>query len=183
SNTNEAGIIKVSLAGASLAGSGPLIEVLFNGLGQAVLSVQEAHVNEALVSVSIASDLKAFDADGDGLIDADETALFFTNPNLADTDGDRMQDGDEIRAGTQPFDRESVFTITRCIVVSENGCPLISWSSVPGIRYQLEAKDSLISPTWLPVGPVVEAINETLSVQDLTALPSTPRFYRVRLAD
>ncbi|MFA7052402.1 MAG: S8 family serine peptidase [Kiritimatiellia bacterium] len=184
SNTNEAGIIKVSLAGASpLAGSGPLIEVLFNGLGQAVLSVQEAHVNEALVSVSIASDLKAFDADGDGLIDADETALFFTNPNLADTDGDRMQDGDEIQAGTQPLDRESVFTITRCIVVSENGCPLISWSSVPGMRYQLEAKDSLISPTWLPVGPVVEAISETLSVQDLTALTSTPRFYRVRLAD
>jgi len=68
-------------------------------------------------------------------------------------------------------------------VVSENGCPLISWSSVPGMRYQLEAKDSLISPTWLPVGPVVEAISETLSVQDLTALTSTPRFYRVRLAD
>ncbi len=184
SNTNETGIIKVSLAGATpLAGSGPLIEVRFKGLGLAVLSVQEAHVNEALVSVSVASDLTAFDSDGDGLIDADETALFFTNPNLADTDGDRMQDGDEIRAGTRPFDRESVFRITHCIVVSENGCPLISWSSVPGMHYQLEAKDSLISPIWLPVGSVVQAIGETFSVHDETVSPSTPRFYRVRLVD
>ena len=45
----------------------------------------------------------AVDSDGDGLLDADETA-FGTDAGIADSDGDGWLDGDEVRVGTNPLD-------------------------------------------------------------------------------
>jgi hypothetical protein len=42
------------------------------------------------------------DLDDDGLIDADETTLYGTDPNSDDTDGDGVGDGDEITYGYDP---------------------------------------------------------------------------------
>ncbi|MCZ7557674.1 MAG: DUF6089 family protein [Bacteroidia bacterium] len=36
------------------------------------------------------------DTDGDGLLDADETSIYNTDPNNPDTDGDGLRDGDEV---------------------------------------------------------------------------------------
>jgi hypothetical protein len=41
------------------------------------------------------------DTDGDGLDDGDEVAIG-TDPNNADTDGDGLDDGDEVAIGTDP---------------------------------------------------------------------------------
>lgn len=43
------------------------------------------------------------DSDGDGLKDADETALYGTNPLLADSDGDSLPDGWEVAHGLNPI--------------------------------------------------------------------------------
>jgi hypothetical protein len=43
------------------------------------------------------------DTDGDGLLDADETA-FGTDPGIGDSDGDGWLDGDEVSIGTDPLD-------------------------------------------------------------------------------
>lgn len=43
------------------------------------------------------------DTDGDGLSDADETALYGTNPSNPDTDGDGMSDGFEVLNGFNPL--------------------------------------------------------------------------------
>jgi len=45
----------------------------------------------------------AVDSDGDGLLDADETA-FGTDAGIADSDGDGWLDGDEVSVGTNPLD-------------------------------------------------------------------------------
>jgi uncharacterized protein YkwD len=44
------------------------------------------------------------DRDGDGLTDADETNAFGTNPDLFDTDGGGVGDGQEVTNGTNPLD-------------------------------------------------------------------------------
>jgi hypothetical protein len=53
------------------------------------------------------------DTDGDGLSDAQETALG-TNPNSADTDNDGFSDGNEVTAGTDPNDANSHPTSPGC---------------------------------------------------------------------
>lgn len=42
------------------------------------------------------------DTDGDGLNDLDELKIYFTNPRAADTDGDGYADGNEIKSGYNP---------------------------------------------------------------------------------
>lgn len=42
------------------------------------------------------------DTDNDGLFDSDETQVYGTNPNKADTDGDGRDDGQEIFDNTDP---------------------------------------------------------------------------------
>ncbi len=45
------------------------------------------------------------DRDGDGLYDIDETSVYGTNPDVADTDGDGVDDGEEVYLGTDPRSR------------------------------------------------------------------------------
>jgi hypothetical protein len=44
------------------------------------------------------------DRDNDGLFDDDETDVYFTNPDVPDTDGDGPDDGQEVFDGTDPND-------------------------------------------------------------------------------
>jgi hypothetical protein len=44
------------------------------------------------------------DSDNDGLFDDDETNVYGTNPDVADTDGDGPDDGQEVFDGTDPND-------------------------------------------------------------------------------
>jgi hypothetical protein len=44
------------------------------------------------------------DRDGDGLLDVDETDVYGTDPDVFDTDGDGVGDGEEVFFGTDPLD-------------------------------------------------------------------------------
>lgn len=59
------------------------------------------------------------DSDGDGLPDAREYFVTHTDPNLADTDGDGMNDGDEVALGTDPTAANAAAMVT--IRFPENG--------------------------------------------------------------
>jgi len=108
------------------------------------------------------------DADGDGLSDAEETALG-TEPRNGDSDGDGIPDGWEVsygsnpklidssvdldgdgltglgeyRAGTNPLSAESRLSLQTRVEANRLG---VSWSSVPGKRYQLQWRETLAQP-------------------------------------
>ena len=54
------------------------------------------------------------DTDGDGLNDGNEVNIYKTNPALADTDGDGTPDGIEIQTGTNPLDPNS-YDLTKAV--------------------------------------------------------------------
>ena len=58
--------------------------------------------------IDFGTDFQVADTDGDGIEDGEEVVAgadgFITNPVLADTDGDGISDGDEVAAGTDPTD-------------------------------------------------------------------------------
>jgi hypothetical protein len=55
----------------------------------------------------------------------------------------------------------------------------LSLSSLAGLNYQLEYKDTLAQPNWVPIFPVVPGTGTLILMQDTNALPAASRFYRV----
>ncbi len=56
---------------------------------------------------SIGTDPNIPDTDGDGLTDGEEVQVWHTNPLNRDTDGDSLIDGQEIKIGTDPLNRDT----------------------------------------------------------------------------
>lgn len=70
----------------------------------AVVSGVALDTATCLVSPSVRPPAPVADADGDGLLDADESSVFHTDPTNPDTDGDGLSDGEEVFAyGTDPL--------------------------------------------------------------------------------
>lgn len=116
------------------------------------------------------------DADGDGLLNTNETALG-TNPRNRDSDGDGMDDSNELVAGTSPTNSASVLDIQLSLSGSANE---LSWYGVSGRYYQLEYTDDL-GTSWLPKGTVVSGANSAVLKLDVGA--GAKRFYRIRVSD
>ena len=69
------------------------------------VSAQPAIVPEA------AADSAQVDSDADGILDADETAIYGTDPGSADSDLDGVADGAELAAGTNPLVADSAAAV------------------------------------------------------------------------
>ena len=121
----------------------------------------------------------AADSDGDMLGDFDEIDLFRTDPTRGDTDGDRMSDGREILAGTDPLDGNSLLRITECRVRTNSLSTVIHWHGIAGRRYAVQASTNLQQPAWTRIGEVVGS-GGTHSFT--SSVPPGPVFYRVTTA-
>ena len=117
------------------------------------------------------------DNDGDGISDTDEAAVYGTNPLRADSDGDGLSDYYELfHTLTDPLNAASAFRITAMALVA--GQLELTFESVPGLDYQLEASSDLAG--WEPVGPAFVATEKSTSYRDpLPFSATTPRFLRV----
>ena len=97
------------LAAAGLAVFAVLIVILWsvqlkNNIYGPLNSNTAVSTEQAQIDSQTASDLalKNKDTDGDGLSDYDELNIYHTSPYLADSDSDGINDGSEVKNGTDP---------------------------------------------------------------------------------
>lgn len=125
---------------------------------------------------------EAVDSDGDGMDDAWEIAHFDTlaaNPG-EDPDGDGMTNLQEFLAGTNPRDGSSLLAL-RAFQSLTTGAVHLVWPSAPGVRYQVEARETLEGSPWTALGAAASHPGATATLIDANP-PATTRFYRVRVA-
>jgi len=97
-----------------------------------------------------------------------------------DQDGDGMANGSEETAGTNPLNGSSVFRVTEITWVSPSSAQL-TWSSVPGIQYEVRATTDLSVPFANISGatPIPATGNSTTYLDNSAA--ESRRFYSVRV--
>ena len=64
------------------------------------------------ITTTVFSDPLVADVDGDGLVDGEECALYATDPTEGDTDGDGVADGNEVAIGTDPLEDDKLVRLT-----------------------------------------------------------------------
>lgn len=85
------------------------------------------------------------DADIDRLTDYAEGVTHGSNPNLADTDRDGTDDGDELFVGTDLLDPSSFFGVTL-------SGDTLSWPYKTDRQYEVEGRTNLVDGGWFWIG-------------------------------
>lgn len=118
------------------------------------------------------------DADGDGLVTAQEIALGL-NPANADSDGDGARDGEEVTAGTDPLNPASRFAIA-AVTMASGGAVDVTMATVVGRTYTLQSSTALNA--WENVAGAVAVAGTGAPLVLRDAAPGTGRiFYRVSI--
>jgi autotransporter-associated beta strand protein len=119
----------------------------------------------------------AEDGDNDGLNDAEETGVYGTNPGLFDTDGDGVGDGDEVVAGSNPLDADSIgYRITQ--EQKAGGSVVIRWASTTNRMYDVLSTTILFGPQiWTPVSTIPSGGATTGYTN---ASPGAAEFYQIK---
>ena len=128
------------------------------------------------------------DSDGDGLSNQEELTGNdnvltsanpvgkMTDPDIADSDGDGMNDGNEAIAGTDPTSANSVFRVSE---IERDGAGVhLSWPSISGRVYHLQ-RSGAMSSGWVDIGGEITASSAMATGLDPSPAPEQP-FYRVR---
>jgi hypothetical protein len=101
------------------------------------------------------------------------SGVLLLDPSV-DSDGDGMSNGDEAIAGMNPLDANSSLRI-----LSFSTGNVLTWSSVSGRTYQVQATANLLT-NFTPLSGIVTSLAPTATYLDLSAT-NAQQFYRVRV--
>lgn len=150
--------------------------VLFDGIVTGTTKTQTGGYDQTLYA-KVASVNNAGIESATSTTSASGTILL--NPQ-GDKDGDGVSNADEDAAGTNPLDSADVFRI-RSIASATPGAVDITWSSVPGKKYQVEASADLAAGFTPLSGVLTAATGETTKTYHDTAASGARKFYRVKI--
>ena len=108
------------------------------------------------------------------------SSIALLNP-ADDEDNDGMSNDEENRAGTDPFDANSVLRILNTTINPQNQFTF-SWSSVVGITYGIESSIDLSNPAWVTEAENIEASSNLTSWSDpapINPISILKKFYRI----
>lgn len=108
------------------------------------------------------------------------TSVILLDP-AADQDGDGWANSQEQIAGTNPLDAASALRVTG--ITKSPGQVVISFQSVPGRYYHLEASTTLAPNSWGPVAGNLLATGAVSSFTDTTMGSLPKRFYRIKASE
>ncbi len=123
--------------------------------------------------------LVPLDSDGDSLFDVHELRDHFTDRDNADTDGDGLEDGSEIKYTlTSATDDASVLQFSRVTQASGENFS-ITWDSVEGVVYELAYREEFSAESWSTLATVTGVVGNATTVVDTLPAGTPRRFYRV----
>ena len=92
-----------------------------------------------------------------------------------DSDGDGVPDWQELIAGTDSHDSNSVLRITGLA----DGNQRVNWDSIPGVNYQVLGTTNFAQPLFI-ISPVIQASGSNATYLDSAPDP-TNKFYRIQV--
>lgn len=121
------------------------------------------------------------DSDADGLADGDEVNTYGTDPTNGNTDGDRMGDGDEFIAGTNPLDPFDYFQIMDA--GASYSAFTVYFDSLADRQYQLLGCSNLVDGIWftVPGAELRMGVGGPDSISDTNQAPAT-RYYQLEVS-
>jgi hypothetical protein len=120
------------------------------------------------------------DSSGHGLPDAFKT-FYFGNTNIMgnqDTDGDGARDNNEVLAGTDPSNSQSVLALEDILVTAETNISL-RWQSIPGKSYNVQNAPDLFLDNWTNLNALPLPGETTGSNSFTTSQDQTRAYYRI----
>jgi hypothetical protein len=98
--------------------------------------------------------------------------------DLGDPDGDRLNNYQEWRAGTNPTNSQSVLRLRPPLLLGSD--LVVTWESVSGRSYSIESSTNLASPaSFSAVATNIPGGAGTTTYTHTNATGAGPRFYRV----
>jgi hypothetical protein len=153
-------------------------------IGDVVLTFTDDPDGDGLTTdqeVALGTDPLKADTDGDGLNDGDEVNMYHTNPLLADSDTDGQADGLEIMAGTNPTSSLSAFKITG-LTVGTNSAVDLQWAGATDRLYRVNCATALTHDAYTTLINNFPSNRFSASGQS-AGVTNSPGFFWIELDD
>ncbi len=122
---------------------------------------------------------RPWDGDNNGTARVDIGAYEYTSP-LLDTDQDGVNDRDEVVAGTNPADSNSVLRITSINAQSDGSLVSLTWPSAARRYYSVVSNSTLSGSSWTNVPGCQNVAGTGTTLTNTAASPgSGPVFFRI----